>query len=122
MLKPAGITVIPGELSAHVQQNSHCEEAVERTNHQQKRIKELEEQNDKYRQQSESYDEIERDVKEASKLFERVRILVNRIETEQVPKDLALILKTLIYTVQEGGEAMAERHAELLMSMDMEEL
>ena len=90
--------------------------------HQQKRIKELEEQNDKYRQQSESYDEIERDVKEASKLFERDRILVNRIETEQVPKDLALILKTLIYTVQEGGEAMAERHAELLMSMDMEEL
>lgn len=72
----------------------------------------------KYREVSEFYDEIERDIVDATEAFAEAQRLINRIDTSLVPKQLGPRLKLLIETIQNAGVDIAEMHSEVMFKYD----
>lgn len=108
------------KLSKKVERNEVLEQQVKTLELEkqalEKEVKEREDRDAKYREVSNDFDAIQRDLKEASAAYERVRILVHRIDSNEIPQALGLTLSTLITTIQETGEMMAERHAEVMFN------
>jgi len=72
----------------------------------------------KYREVSVTYDEMERDIVDATEAFAEAQKLVSRIETDLVPKQLGPRLKLLIETIQNAGTDLADMHAEIMFKFD----
>ena len=83
-----------------------------------KEQEEFKKRDQKYREASVTYDEMERDIVDATEAFAEVQKLLNRIETSLVPKQLGPRLKLLIETIQNAGVDIAEIHSEVMFKYD----
>lgn len=83
-----------------------------------KEQEEFKKRDQKYREASVTYDEMERDIVDATEAFAEVQKLLNRIETSLVPKQLGPRLKLLIETIQNAGVDIAETHSEVMFKYD----
>lgn len=108
------------KLSIKVERNEVLEQQVKTLELEkkalEKEVKEREGRDARYREISTSFDAIEKDLKEASAAYERVRVLVHRIDSQEIPDTLGLTLSTLITTIQQTSEMMAERHAQVMFN------
>ncbi|MEQ9279451.1 MAG: hypothetical protein RLN83_08125 [Balneola sp.] len=83
-----------------------------------KEQEEFKKRDQKYREASVTYDEMERDIVDATEAFAEAQKLLNRIETSLVPKQLGPRLKLLIETIQNAGVDIAETHSEVMFKYD----
>jgi len=74
----------------------------------------------KYREVSDNYDAIERDIVDATEAFAQVQKYITRIDGKQIPIVLQPRLKTLIQTIQNAGVDLAELHMDVMLNMDEE--
>ncbi|HAH52544.1 MAG TPA: hypothetical protein DCL80_15325 [Balneola sp.] len=83
-----------------------------------KEQEEFKKRDQKYREASVTYDEMERDIVDATEAFAEAQRLINRIETSLVPKQLGPRLKLLIETIQNAGVDIADMHSEVMFKYD----
>ncbi len=87
-----------------------------------KELKEERNFNFRYRETSDSFDQIDEDLKAAASAWETVQVRLNRIESDEIDSALALRLKTLIESIQMGAERIPYKHEKMLMELMNEEL
>lgn len=80
-----------------------------------KKLDEAEARDAKYREISETEAQIEADLNEASKAWERVQVLLYRINSIDAPTHLQTKLVDTIRTIQRGTDRISEQHAEVLI-------
>jgi hypothetical protein len=80
-----------------------------------KELTEFKRRDEKYREYSVQFDEIDTDIREAFAALETVMKKITRIQSEQAPESLQLRLVNLIDSIQRGGERAAEMHQEVLL-------
>lgn len=85
-----------------------------------KEQEEFKKRDQKYREVSDNYDAIERDIVDATEGFAQVQKYITRIEGKEIPSDLGMRLKTLIQTIQNAGVDLAELHMDVMLNMDEE--
>jgi flagellar capping protein FliD len=80
-----------------------------------KELTEFKRRDEKYREYSTEFDQIEEDIRGAYAALEVMMKKITRIQSEHAPEDLQLRMVSLIDSLQRAGNRAANMHAEILI-------